>query len=362
MELSNIFYFKKINGIGGTEQFLYEIAKKYHRYDITVFYDDADAYQLKRLRKLVRCQRRRKGEKVICKKAFFNYNIDMIDDVEAEEYIFISHAIYQEMGFKPPKHEKITKVIGVSKYSMEKISELLGEAQTCYNPLTIEPAKKVIHLISATRLDDRTKGGERITRLAKALDDYCEKNNRNYIWHIFTNSYNRTNSPNVCVLPGRVGIRPYIADSDYLVQLSNDMETYCYSVNEALMYGVPVITTPLSVLKEFNLTDDMRIECEWDMSNADEVARLVFEKKRKKFVYSPPSDDWDNLLSHEKNRYRPESTIKVKATSMWSEKNIVDKERGTIPRENETWEVDYERWEELERFRERSGITLVDKA
>ena len=49
--MDNIFYFKKINRIGGTEQFLYEIAKKYHELDITVFYDEADIYQLKRLRK-----------------------------------------------------------------------------------------------------------------------------------------------------------------------------------------------------------------------------------------------------------------------------------------------------------------------
>ena len=37
--MDNVFYFKSINKIGGTEQFLYEIAKKYHEYDITVYYD-----------------------------------------------------------------------------------------------------------------------------------------------------------------------------------------------------------------------------------------------------------------------------------------------------------------------------------
>ena len=35
---NNVFYFKKINKIGGTEQFLYEIAKKYNKYDITIIY------------------------------------------------------------------------------------------------------------------------------------------------------------------------------------------------------------------------------------------------------------------------------------------------------------------------------------
>ena len=63
---SNIFYFKRICAIGGTEQYLYEIAKKYHMYDITVFYDEADMYQLQRLRKFVRCRQRIPGQIVKC--------------------------------------------------------------------------------------------------------------------------------------------------------------------------------------------------------------------------------------------------------------------------------------------------------
>ena len=69
--MKNIFYFRVISRIGGTEQFLYEIAKKYKDWDITVFYDSADPSQLKRLRKFVRCKQRVKGEKVVCDKAFF---------------------------------------------------------------------------------------------------------------------------------------------------------------------------------------------------------------------------------------------------------------------------------------------------
>lgn len=362
MDYCNIFYFHSINRIGGTEQFLYEIAKKYKDYDITVFFDQADKDQIKRLRKLVRCVKWVKGQKVICKKAFFNFNIDMIDDVEAEEYIFISHAIYQVMGYKPPQHPKITRVIGVSEYSTRMIEEYLGKAETCYNPLTIEPVKKVIHLISASRLDDNTKGGKRILKLIEALDKYSKEHNRNYLWLIFTNKPNHIiTSPNICVMPGRVDIRPYIADSDYLVQLSNDMETYCYSINEALSYGVPVVTTPLSVLNEFNLTDDMRITMEYDMSNADDVAREIFEKERKKFKYEPPKDRWNELLVNVPSNYHPEEKIKVKATSEWQNRKITDKERGIIPNENDTWEIDYERWEELQTFTLKTNIVLVLK-
>lgn len=366
---ANIFYFKKINRIGGTEQFLYEIAKEYHHLDITVFYDEGDAYQLKRLRKLVRCQKRIKGRTVKCRKAFFNFNIDMIDDVEAEEYIFVSHAIYQELGYKPPiHHPKLTRFVGVSRYcanKLEEYGETIGrkiKAETIYDPLCIEPTDKVIHLISATRLEDNTKGGQRTYRLIQALDKYCNENNRNYLWLIFTNGVNRTiDSPNVCVMPGRVDIRPYIADSDYLVQLSNDMETYCYSINEALMYGVPVVATPLTVLKEFHLSSNMFIECDWEMDNVDSVARRIFERKPRKFTYEPPKDEWGKILADSPSTYTPTEATRVMATEEWSKRNITDKERGIVPQYGEIWTVDAERFEELESFRERTGIVLVEK-
>lgn len=320
--MENIFYFRVISAIGGTEQFLYEIAKKYHDIDITVFYDQADPYQLARLSRYVRCLKRVPKQIIKCRKAFFNFNIDMIDDVEAERYYFISHANYEEIGYKPPiNHPKLTDYIGVSKFSRDKLDEMgeiIGKpihTKLCYNPLTLEEPKKVVRLISATRLDDKVKGGQRTLNLIHALDNYCALYGRQYIWLIFTNQTNlRINSPNVCLMPRRIDIRPYIADSDYLVQLSNDMETYCYSINEALGYGVPVVTTPLSIMKELPVTDTMHIECDWDMSNADQVAAEIFERKVEKFKYVPPEDDWSNLLSMKKSTYKKRGgKMKIKA-------------------------------------------------
>ena len=319
MIYSNIFYFKKINKIGGTEQFLYEIAKKYKDWDITIFYDEADASQLKRLRKYVRCQKRT-GNLVKCKKAFFNFNIDMIDEVEAEEYIFVSHANYEELGYKPPiDNPKLTGFIGVSQFATDKLDEYgkkLGldiKTRKCYDPLTIEPVKKVPIIVSACRLEDKVKGGERTLKLIDALDRYCEKNDRQYLWLIFTNKTNvKIFSPNAVYMQPRIDVRPYIAMADWVAQLSNDMETFCYTTNEANGYGVPIITTPLSVYKELLVTDNERIVLNWDCSNVDEIARLVFEKEVKSFKYEPPKDEWDKILASGKNTYEEEKNMKVK--------------------------------------------------
>lgn len=323
MIYKNIFYFKKINKIGGTEQFLYEIAKKYNDYDITVFYDDADISQLKRLRKYIRCQKRVEGEKVICERAFFNFNIEMLEDVESTEnyYAFVSHANYEELGYKPPiEHPKLTHYIGVSQFATDKLDEYgkkLGlniKSEKCYDPLTLEPVSKVPILVSACRLDDKVKGGERTLRLIEALDRYCEEHNRQYLWLIFTN---RTAfvlpSNNAVYMKPRVDVRPYIAMADWVLQLSNDMETYCYTTNEATAYGTPIVTTPLSVYKEFtNITDNERLILEWDCSNVDDIARQIFEKEVKPFKYNPPEDEWSEFLAKGDNTYKEELRMKVK--------------------------------------------------
>ena len=315
VEVANLFYFKELCPIGGTEQFLYEIAKKYHKYDIAVLYDKADFNQFRRLVKLVRCIRREKGVTYKAKRAFFNFNLDAIDQVEAPEKIFVCHANFEEIGYKPPiNHPKITKIFAVSEFAKRKAEEYqrrLGERELevvrVYNPLSLEEPKPVLKIISACRLDDEVKGGNRTLKLIEALDDYSERTGWPYLWTIFSNKPNVTvNSPNVAVLPGRLNIRPYIADADWLVQLSNDMETYCYSINEALGYGTRIVRTPLSVAEELNIPKNAEIVADWDMGNVEEVAKEMFERKRTSFNYQPPVDGWGKQLVKELSQYKPD--------------------------------------------------------
>lgn len=355
--MKNIFYFRKISKIGGTEQFLYEIAKKYKDIDITIFYDEADKYQLRRLKKYVRCKKRKQGEKVVCKRAFFNFNIDMIEDVESTEnyYAFVGHANWEELGYKPPvDHPKLNHFIGVSQFSTDKLDEWLTKlninvkAEKCYNPLSLEKVKKPKIIVSACRLDDEVKGGGRTLELIKCLDKYCNEHpEEHYLWLIFTNPCDNVeiNSPNVVLMKPRVDVRPYIAMADYIVQVSNDMETYCYTLNEGLGYGVPIIATPLSILKELPVTDNEKIILNWDCSNAEEVAKQVFEKKVKPFKYQIPEDNWKKILVNAKTTYTEEKDKKylVKATKYYAIDGLIDNELGMLPPEGYEFTVDSER-------------------
>lgn len=346
-EFANIYYFRVISRIGGTEQFLYEMAKKYHKYDLTILYDEADFYQLMRLKKYVRCIRRKRGEKYYAEKAFYNFNIEAIDQIEAKEHIFICHAVYQELQFEPPiEHPKLTAILAVSKYAeerirlQEKVQNVDKPVIQCYNPLSIEKPDKIVRIISACRLEDKTKGGERTLKLIEALDRYCEKTSKHYLWTIFTNSVNfELNSPNVAIMKPRIDVRPYIADSDWLVQVSNDMETYCYSMNEALSYGVRVVRTPLSVAKELKIPKQAEIELAWDCSNIDKVAEKMFEPKQE-FVYKPPKDGWNRLLVNKPSTYTfKDEKVLIKPIQGYYDIELMQNVSGWTP----AWEVTPER-------------------
>lgn len=348
---SNLFYFRRLCHIGGTEQFLYEIAKKYHKYDITVLYDYGDLDQVLRLKKLVRCIQRDPNKTYHAKKAFYNFNLEALDQIEADEHIFICHAIYQKLPLVPPlTYPKLTGYMGVSQYSCEelkKYAESQGrqiEPVKCYNPLTLEKPNKVVRIISACRLDDKVKGGERTIKLIQALDKISEQTGRHYLWHIFTNNTQyKIDSPNVIYMPARPDIRDYIADADWVVQLSDDMESYGYTINEALGYGTGLVRTPLSIAKELNIPKEAELVCDWNMANAEEIAKKMFEP-RKNFVYKPPKDGWESVLVHEPSDYTPKAdTVLVKPVVVYT-----DLERGEqMNKYSEPFEVTIERARKL---------------
>lgn len=351
VEYANIYYFRIISRIGGTEQFLYEMAKKYHKYDLTILYDECDLDQLLRLSKLVRCIRRKPGVIYHAEKAFYNFNIEAINQIEAKEHIFVCHAVYQELQFEPPiDHPKITKLIGVSKYAEERI-KLQEQVQNvdkpvvqCYNPITLEKPDKVLRIISACRLEDKTKGGVRTTKLIEALDRYCEKTGKHYLWTIFTNSLKtQITSPNVAIMKPRIDVRPYIADSDWLVQVSNDMETYCYSMNEALVYGTRVVRTPLSVAKELKIPKQAELVLDWDCANVDEIAEKMFEPAQD-FSYKPPKDGWDKLLAKKPSTYTyQKKEVFIKALRPYYDIEL----KNNVSPWDKPWEVSIERAKEL---------------
>lgn len=301
--IKNIFYFYYINAIGGIETFFYNLAQKYEDYDICIYYQEGNEEQIKRLKKYVRVKKYN-GEKIKCNKAFFNFNLDIIDNVDAKEYIQILHGDYKAMGIKPPMNPKITKYLGVSKQVCKSFEEITGiKCELAYNPLVIDKPKKVLTLISATRLSAE-KGKKRMIQLMQKLDN----NNIPYVWYIFSDNPHAIINPHVVYMKPRLDIINFIANADYLVQLS-DNEGYCYSVAESLSIGTPVIVTDIPVLKEIGVEDGKNgFILDFELSNVD-VKKIY--KGLPAFEYEPINDNWDKILVKGPSTYKQDQKTMV---------------------------------------------------
>lgn len=335
----NVFYFRKISSIGGIETFFYQLAKKYGSYDITILYNTANAEQLTRLKKYVRCIRYT-GQTIECEKLFCNYNKDAIETIKAKEYYQIVHGIYKDLKIPASVDEKITKYIGVSKEACKSFEEYTGnKTELCYNPIQVEEVSKPLMLISATRLSSE-KGKTRMIRLAEELD----KKGIKYLWFIFTTDTGGLPSPNVIYMKPTIDITPYIKMADYLIQLS-DSEAYCYSVVEGLINGTPVVCTDLKVFNEIGANEDNSIKLDLNCKNIEEVVNKMATKKFN-FKYNAPEDNWGNILSGKAGDsiYQEERKKNLKARVLIS---FTDKEAGTTRREGEIFELTKERFEEI---------------
>lgn len=302
--MKNVFYFSHINSIGGIESWLYYISQLYgDDFDIDIYYKTGDINQIQRLREKVRVHKYY-GQKIKCDKAFFCYNLDIIDNVEANEYCQFLHGDYKALNVLPNKSNKITKYYAVSKLVRDTFKELTGiDSEVVYNPIKLDD-KKILHLISATRLT-KEKGRERIIKLANKLNE----NNIPFEWTIYTDDEKRINLPNIKYEPPTLDIIDKIKKNDYLVQLS-DSESYCYSVVESLMLGVPVIVTDMPIVKEIGVKDgENGFILDFDLSNLD-IDKIY--NSCLKFDYKPPESDFSNILAKGKSEEMKNYKVRAK--------------------------------------------------
>ena len=345
----NIYYFHSILEIGGIETFFYYLAKKYSNYDLVIVYQIGNAKQLERLEQYVHCVQYRPGMHFKCERAFFNFNTDIIESVQAnKDYYLVLHGDYKAMVEQKqldkknlPGNGKITKYIGISKQVCDTWKELTGhEAILCYNPFMPDTPKKHYIFVSATRLSVE-KGGGRILKLAEAMD----KAGLDYEWRVFSNrTINGKLSPNIKILKPTLNIIDEIIKADFLVQLS-DNEGYCYSVVEALYNKIPVIKTPIPVFDEIGLDDTNSITLKFDCSNCQEVINKILNTNFD-FTYIPKEDKWGELLEPGESQYLKamNQLFTVKATEAYEKYRLVDKELGFIPKPGYTWKIPYKRY------------------
>lgn len=352
---ANIFYIPNFNVIGGTEQFMYEIAKKYHKYDIAVIYENGDENQIKRLREFIPVYKY-KGQDIECDKLFCNYSTKIANKVNAKEYVQIIHAMYKSNKINPVIEPKINKYIAVSEIAKKEYEELTNKKVEVFrNPLsfTKEDKERVLVLISATRLT-KEKGKERIEKLAKKLDEKKSK----WIWLIFTNDKDKINNKNIIYLPPRLDVRPFLElakGKGYGVQLS-DCEGDCYFTRECEAVGLPLLVTPLPSFEEQGLVEGKN--CYYIPFNVeidDKIDKIINEIP----TYSPyiRDDNWEDMLVKNKSNYEEERKMKVKVKALSKFEGVIDAERKVEPKVGDEWETTKERADMLQ---EKGYVEIIE--
>ena len=146
---ANIFYVSNFNIIGGIETFIYELARKYSDYDITVVYKTGDQDQLERLRKHVKV-RQYQGQKIKAKKAFFNYsdmnrleaNAKYLSDLLAEIGYNLPYTITKTWTLQDiPKFSQLEKI---RKYVEDVIKIIPLNNNTIVFPSTLNKMNYVV--------------------------------------------------------------------------------------------------------------------------------------------------------------------------------------------------------------------------
>lgn len=332
--INNIYWVGKLNVIGGVETAIYELAKEFTNYDFVVYYNSIPKEQLKRLKKYVRCVKYN-SEKLKCKKLFMNYDISIIDNVEAEEYIQIVHCVFSKNVAKPHTHDKITKYYAVGKEACESFKKITGkECEVLHNLLNIDTPRKILRLISATRLaSDKGSITKRMQKLVNAL----EMADIPYQWTIFTNGEHSVTGKGIAYMSTTLDIRDYIADNDYTVQLS-DTEAFCYTVLESLYLNVPVIVTPIPCFEEINVENGKNgYILDFDMNN---IPIQDIYNKKPVFSYHPFKNEWLDKIEKVKGNYKEKLKMKAKVKAT---KNFTDLEEDTKRVTGDEWLCEIER-------------------
>ena len=304
---ANIIFMPNISPLGGIETYVYEMVKKYKDLDIAVVSKQCDPTQAKRIKQYCRLYIHTNQE-IDCKVAIINYDTSIIKYIKEGAKIYETiHGDYTNKevykGRVPPTHDRITGYIAITKYLQDNIKDLIHKDNVIlsYNPLTIEK-KQCLTLVSATRLH-KTKGKDRIQKLATALDQA----GIDYIWYIITGDIGGINSPNVIFIPNRLDVWKWIDKADYVVLLS-DSEACSYTLSEALYRNIPIITTPLPYLKEIGVKDGVNSYImDFDCNNINHIIKNI--QNIPKFTFEKMEDDYKNLFAKSKSRYKEEKFI-----------------------------------------------------
>lgn len=285
-----IIYCEYANKVGGISTFIYEWCLLMHKkYNILFMYDTMDEQQLRRLRKIVDCEKRTNQIRE-CDTLILNRLTDKIpQSVIYKKVVQMVHACKQ---IKYPINQNRDYIVNVSQAAKESWGTASEKGIVIHNPMFRE-AKKALFLVSATRIGavDKGKNDDRYVKLANML----HAAEIPFVWMNFSDKPMPNAPKDFINLSARLNVQDFIQKADYLVQLS-DKEAYSMAILEALCNDTAVVCTGFPSASEQGVIDGktgyiVPFNMDFDVKKLLNVPIFHFEYDNDYLM-----DQWDKIL------------------------------------------------------------------
>lgn len=296
--------------IGGIETAHQQIAKVFADHNITFIFGKIDPTQFLELAET--CD-------VIVDDGLSRYETDIfimanydsadaiISRVRADKIYQFIHADFKNLkampvwsGFEWRPHQRVNKVLAVSKTAQKGLKECFGvDSVIVPNVLAPIEQKRLVFVVlsraSAEKGIDRVL--ELVNRMNAAGKDFVV---------FLCSTIDQTPQPiresilaqkKIVVVPPSPYSKELLRSADYLIQLSLN-ESYCYSVREALQMQVPVIVSKIPEFEKLVKNGKNGYILDDDLGNLD--IDKIFNKVPKPKPYEEPIPEiWSKVLKGE---------------------------------------------------------------
>ncbi|MBR3209201.1 MAG: hypothetical protein IKN65_00100 [Clostridia bacterium] len=230
----------------------------------------------------------------------------------------------------------IDEYYAVSETAANDFYKLTGyNPKVIYNPVDLDEPRRVLKLISATRIaNDKGSIWEKMQKFAKLLI----ANDIPFIWLVFTNNPQPCTIRGIAFLPSELKISDYIADADYLCQFSKT-EGDCLSIKESLKLGTPVLATNFAAAIENGVIDGKTgYIFNMEMDNID-VDKIYNNIPKFKYELKTSKKEWEQLLGP---KGKPITKTEQVTVQCIKREGFKDPFTGKLRKYKEKWICDYE--------------------
>lgn len=291
------------NKIGGIETFIINFCKTFYKeYDITLLCRNIDidnALKLSQYADIV-CE----PTDIECDTLIITSVLtddEMIKKVKYKKIYQMVHSDWSQMkrfwDWEIKKYSPDTQFIAVSETARDSLKKEYGYDSIIIPNILIKPyvnSQKTLKLLSLCRLTEE-KGFERM----KILCDLLEELHIPYIWNVYgTNVYNEQSYKNMIIQKSITkNIGEVIKNHDYVVQLS-DTESFCYTMYESLLLGVPVLVTPFPNAKQEIKDGENGYILPFDMNISKDKIKQIYKNipQNVKYKQEGVKEQWQELL------------------------------------------------------------------